>query len=196
MTFGIHNIIGIHRLQAGQKNYSTPLIFKSYKTWPSWQRKAFDYFIWCHLDRTVEFCTALICWWWLFPLTFPEAQQWAMPWVCRVLLFNIACELMTYTFWHWITHARRSPYAHGPLHEKKFNPVNPYEEKQQHHLFREITFTTLGWIQSSFIQCVFMWLWASDRLSYYSAFWSRPFFSIGMLLGITYWSAFHFYWVR
>jgi hypothetical protein len=88
-----------------------------------------------------------------------------------------------------------SSYAQGPLHKKKFNPINPYEEKGQHHLLREITFTTLGWLQSAFVQCVFMWLWASGRLPYCSDFWSRPFFSIFILLSVTYWRSFHFYWV-
>jgi hypothetical protein len=195
MTFGIHNIVGIHRLHTGQKNYSAPLIFKSYKQWSSRQQKMFDYLIWCHLDRAVEFGVSLLCWLWLFPLTFSEANEWHFQWVFRVFLFNIACEFITYSFWHWMTHARRSPYAQGPLHEKKFNPVNPYEEKGKNHLSREITYTTLGWLQSSLVQCIFMWLWASDRLPYYSDFWSRPFFSIFILLGTTYWSAFHFYWV-
>jgi hypothetical protein len=195
MTFGIHNIVGIHRLHTGQKNYSTPLIFKTYKQWSYWQRKTFDHLIWCHLDRAVEFSVALLCWFWIFPLTFSEANEWHFQWVFRVFLFNIACEFTTYPFWHWMTHARRSPYAQGPLHEKKFNPVNPYEVKGQDHLSREITFTTLGWLQSSFVQCIFMWLWASGRLPCYSDFWSRPFFSIFILLSVTYWSAFHFYWV-
>ncbi|CAF1030163.1 unnamed protein product [Rotaria sordida] len=194
MTFGIHNIVGIHRLHTGQKNYSTPLIFRTYKQWSYWERKAFDYLIWCHLDRAVEFSVALLCWFWIFPLTFSEANEWHFQWVFRVFLFNIACEFTTYPFWHWMTHARRSPYAQGPLHEKKFNPVNPYEDKGQDHLLREITFTTLGWLQSSFVQCIFMWLWASGRLPYYGDFWSRPFFSIFILLNVTYWSAFHFYW--
>ncbi|CAF1092974.1 unnamed protein product [Rotaria sordida] len=155
MTFGIRNIIGIHRLHTGQKNYSAPLIFKTYAQWSYWQRKAFDYLIWCHLGHALDFIAALL-----------------------------SCEFILYSFWHWMTYARMIPYPQGPSHEKKFNPVNPYEEKGQHHLLREITFTTLGWLQSAFVQCIFMWLWASGRLPYYSDFWSRPFFSIFILLGI------------
>ncbi|UJR13098.1 hypothetical protein I4U23_000122 [Adineta vaga] len=125
MTFGIHNIIGIHRLHNRQKDYSNPLIFKSYKQWSSWQQKLFDYFIWCHLDRAGEFIVTLFCWFCLFPLTFHQANQWHWQWVSKVFLFNIICEFVTYSFWHWMTHARQSPYPHGPLHEKKFNPMNP-----------------------------------------------------------------------
>ncbi|CAF3804228.1 unnamed protein product [Rotaria sordida] len=155
MTFGIRNIIGIHRLHTGQKNYSAPLIFKTYAQWSYWQRKAFDYLIWCHLGYALDFIAA-----------------------------HLSCKFILYSFWYWMTYARMSPYPQGPLHEKKFNPVNPYEEKGQHHLLREITFTTLGWLQSAFVQCIFMWLWASGRLPYYSDFWSQPFFSIFILLGI------------
>ena len=110
-------------------------------------------------------------------------------------MYNLACEFTFYPFWHWITHSRRSPYAHGRLQEVKFNSKNPYEEKGQNHLLREMTCTTLGWLQSAFVQCVFMWLWASGRLPYYSEFWSRPIFSIFILMGVTYWRELHFYWV-
>jgi len=196
MTFSIRNIVGIHRLHTGQKNYSTPLIFKTYAQWSYWQRKAFDYLIWCHLAHALDFSAALLCWLWIFPITFPQANEWHFKWVSIVFLYNLAWEFTVYPFWHWMTHARISPYAQGPLHEKKFNPNNPYEEKGQHHLSREIIHTTLGWLQSAFVQCVFMWLWASGRLPYYSDFWSRPYFSIFILLGVTFWREFHFYWIH
>jgi hypothetical protein len=195
MTFGVRNIVGIHRLHTGDKNYSTPLIFKTYAKWTYWQRKAFDYLIGCHLAHALDFSAALLCWLWLFPITFPEANEWHFKWVSRVFLYNLAWEFTVYPFWHWMTQARMSPYPRGPLHEKKFNPANPYEEKGRHHLLREVTFTTLGWLQSAFIQCIFMWLWASGRLPYYTDFWSRPFFSLFILAGVTFWREFHFYWV-
>ncbi|CAF1538815.1 unnamed protein product [Rotaria sordida] len=196
MTFGIRNIVGIHRLHIGQKNYLTPLLFKTYEKWSYWKKEAFDYLIWCHLAHALDFSIALLCWLWIFPITFPEANQWHIKWVSRVFLYNIACEFIFYSFWHWMTYGRTSPYPRGSLHEKKFNPINQYEEKNQHQLLREITFTTLGWLQSAFVQCVFMWLWASGRLPYYNDFWSRPFFSIYILLIIAYWREFHFYWAN
>ena len=195
MTFGLRNIVSIHRLHTGVKDYSSPLFFKTYSQWSNGQRKVFDLFIWCHLAHALEFGVALLCWLCLFPLTFPQAHQWHFQWVSRVFLFNLACEFIIYSFWHWMTQARMSPYAQGPLHEKKFNPVNPYDDKKHHHLAREMTFTTLGWLQSASVQCIFMWLWASGRLPYYADFWSRPFFSIFILLCVTYWREFHFYWV-
>ena len=195
MTFGVRNIVAIHRLTQGDKNYLTPLLFKTYAQWSYWQRKAFDYLIWCHLAHALEFSAALLCWLLIFPITFPEASEWHFKWVSRVFLYNLACEFTLYPFWHWVTHARRSPYANGPLHKKKFNQENPYDQKGQHHLRREITFTTLGWLQSAFVQCVFMWLWASGRLPYYYDFWSRPFFSMFILACVTYLRDFHFYWV-
>jgi hypothetical protein len=196
MTFGIRNIVGIHRLHTGHKDYSAPLVFRTYGQWSYWQQKVFDNLIGIHLGHALDFSVALLCWLWLFPITFPEANEWHIKWVSRVFLFNIACEFIVCSFWHWMTYARMSPYPKGPLHEKKYNPVNPYEGKDQHHLLREITLTTLGWLHSAFIQCVFMWLWASGRLSYYNDFWSRPFFSIFILLAITFWREFHFYWVN
>lgn len=196
MTFGLHQIVAIHRLSQGVKDYSSPLFFKTYQQWSQWQRKAFDLLIWCHLAHALEFSVALLCWLFLFPLTFPDAHQWQFQWVFRVFLFNVVCEFVVYSFWHWMTQSASGPYAQGALRERKFNPKSAYEEKDQQHLTREIIFTTLGWLQSAFIQCVFMWLWASGRLPFYADFWSRPFFSMFILLGVTYWREFHFYWVN
>ena len=195
MTFGIHNIVGIHRLHHGVKDFSMPILFKGYRQWSNWQRKAFDFLIWCHLAHTLDLSVAFICWVLIFPLTFPYAHHWNMDWTIRVILFNLLCEFIVYPFWHWMTYAQSSPYPHGELHKKKFNPINPYKDNDHRHLLREITFTTLGWLQSALVQCIFMWLWASGRLSFYTDFWSRPFFSIIGLLSVTYWREFHFYWV-
>ncbi|CAF3771776.1 unnamed protein product [Rotaria sp. Silwood1] len=81
MTFGIGNIIRIHRLHTGHKDYSTPLLFKTYPQWSYWQRKAFDYLIWYHLVHALEFSVALLCWLWVFPMTFFEANECHFKWV-------------------------------------------------------------------------------------------------------------------
>ncbi|CAF3934231.1 unnamed protein product [Rotaria sp. Silwood1] len=104
MTVDIHNIVGIHRLHTN------------------------------HKADALVFGVALLCWLWIFPITFPEANQWHFKWISIVFLYNIACEFIIYSFWHWITHGRTSPYLQGEFHEKKFNPLNSYEEKGQHHL--------------------------------------------------------------
>lgn len=196
MTFSLYNIFSIHRLHRGIRDYSSPLLFRNYHRWTTWKRKAFDFLLWCHLAHALDFLVALLCWLFLFPRTFPDAQQWEFQWVFKVIFFNLAAEFVVYPYWHWMTHSRLSPYARGPLHEKKFNPTNPYDDRQHQHLRREITFTTLGWLQSALVQCLFMWLWASGKLPFYSDFWSRPFRSLAMLLGVTYWREFHFYWVK
>jgi hypothetical protein len=195
MTFGIHNLVAIHRLHTGDKQFASGIFFRNYQNWSAWQRKAFDTLVWCHLAHALDFAVALICWLCLFPLTFAQAHQWTASWVTRVLLFNLVCELFVYSFWHWLTHSSLSPYARGVLREKKFNPTNPYDDGKQQHLLREVFLTTLGWLQSALLQCTFMWLWASGRLPFYTQFWSRPVFSVFILLVITYWREFHFYWV-
>jgi len=55
---------------------------------------------------------------------------------------------------------------------------------------------TLGWIQSSMIQCLMMWLWASGRIPVYLQFWQFPIYSVFLLLLVTYWREFHFYFVH
>ena len=196
MTFGITNLIRIHRLHTGQKDYAKPIILKTYPQWSNWKKNILDYLIWIPFGDTLGLGAAIICWLWIFPMTFPEAHEWHIRWVSIVFLYNLACEFILCSFWHWLTYSRTSPYANGPLHEKKFNPINPYENEKQQHLLREVTFATLGWLQSALIQCVFIWLWASGRLPYYDNFWSHPFFSIFFLIMAIFWRYIHFYWVN
>ena len=72
---------------------------------------------------------------------------------------------------------------------------NQYEHHSS-HLRREITFTTLGWLQSGAWQCLLMWLWASGRVPLYTRFWSTPSYSLLVLAAVTFWREVHFYWVH
>jgi len=199
MTFGLNQVLAIHRLHSGKGGIDV----LGYKKWPRWLQTLYIYVIGCHLAQLLEIIISLICWFFLFPKTFPEAKEWRFGWVYKVVLFNLACEFILYSFWHYMTYA--SAYAEGKLKEKKFNPVNQYEPSAKRagffssptgHLQREILFTTLGWLQSSAIQCIFMWLWANNKIPVYLNFWDHPVYSIFLFLGITYWREFHFYWVH
>jgi hypothetical protein len=94
MTFGIRNIVGIHRLHTRQKNYSIPLLFKTYEQWSYWQRKAFDYFIWCHLAHALDFSATLLCWLWIFPITFSEANVLIFIFFLHVIQFIFLLNLL------------------------------------------------------------------------------------------------------
>jgi sterol desaturase/sphingolipid hydroxylase (fatty acid hydroxylase superfamily) len=61
------------------------------------------------------------------------------------------------------------------------------------NLEREITFTTLGWLQSAFWQCVFTHLWACGMLPMYTSFFTYPCYSVLVLMAMTYWREIHFY---
>ena len=50
-------------------------------------------------------------------------------------------------------------------------------------LEREIFLTTLGWLQSSIWQCIFLRLYASGTLAGSTDFWAAPFHSL-MLLAV------------
>ncbi|CAF1273839.1 unnamed protein product [Didymodactylos carnosus] len=97
-----------------------------------------------------------------------------------------------------------SVYAEGKLKEKKFNSINQYEPNGRAglffsstgHLQREVIFNTLGWLQSSMLQCIMMWLWANNKIPYYTNFWAYPGYSVFLFLLVTYWREFHFYWVH
>jgi len=200
MTYGLRNILGIVRVHKGEQPLDA-LVFST-KDWPAWLVSLYGWLIYCHAAHLFDFAVALTCWLWLFPLTFPDAKEWHLNWVLKVVAFNLTCEFVFYTFWHHMTYA--GSYARGPLKKRKYNQQNQYEESgivgylrsSSGNLQREVFLTTLGFLQSSLYQCVVMWLWASGRVPYYADFWSRPVVSIGGLVFATYWREFHFYWVH
>ena len=61
-----------------------------------------------------------------------------------MIAFNLACEFLFVGFWHWLgTSPRRDARGLKPV---KFNPVDQYDKTS--NLQREVTFTTLGWLQT------------------------------------------------
>jgi hypothetical protein len=202
MTFGpaqIQNVINIHN--------GTPSA--PGKSWGFWPDKMWDYAIGCHWGHKTDFLAALLCYVIFFGEGWEErCKEWSLTWVLPIVAYNIACELVLCNTWHWLTYA--GPYAKGVVQigvnagGQKLNPDNQYEpgasekvgmfSSSSGALQREITFTTLGWIQSSLLQCSFMFLWASGKLPHYNSFWVNPGWSLGHLLFVTYWREFHFYW--
>jgi len=176
-----------------EKNLGKHFFFTSYENWPTWQKKVYDHILGCHIAHALDFLAALICYLFIFPITFPYAKQWEIGWVSKVIAFNLACEFIVYGFWHFITYG----YSPENLKNRKYNPVNQYTDKSFSGQFRrEMIFTTLGFLQSSGFQCVMMHLWASGKVPYYIDFWRYPIYSVLSLLFITYWREFHFYWVH
>jgi len=142
----------------------------------------------CHLAHTTDFIVALICYLYFFPVE--KAKEFRLDWILTVLIYNLSVEFILFGGWHMI--------MYGPFKQKiwdqKFNQEDQYH--QTGNLKREITFTTLGFLQSSLYQIVIMHLLASNKISWYSDFWTFPLSSIFWLLFATYWREFHFYWVH
>eukprot|EP01112_Ceratiomyxa_fruticulosa_P024082 TRINITY_DN9561_c0_g1_i2.p1 TRINITY_DN9561_c0_g1~~TRINITY_DN9561_c0_g1_i2.p1 ORF type:complete len:327 (-),score=32.91 TRINITY_DN9561_c0_g1_i2:184-1164(-) len=201
MTFSILNVLGVVQVSKGSQP-SSSLLLHDYENWSVWKKSIYDYLIGCHLSHILDFSTALVCYYLFFVYTntFEEAKQWNASWVSKVVVFNLVCEFVVYGFWHWMLYVGQ--YSKGNMKSRKFNKVNQYGENptlfssSTGNLEREILFTTLGWLQSSMYQCVMMWLWKSERVPFYSNFWSLPFRSVFFLLFVTYWREFHFYWVH
>jgi len=153
----------------------------------SWSSTLFDFTVGCHLAHSTDFLCALICYGFFFPIE--KAAEWRLDWMLSVLVYNLAVEAVCYGGWHTL--------MYGPLRNtfwsRKYNPKNQYEEG---NLLREITFTTLGFIQSSVYQMVMMHLMASGKVVYYNDFWAYPVWSLFWLLFVTYWREFHFYWAH
>jgi len=190
MTYGLRNIVGVLKVHSGKEAPSG--VFFTYDHWPRFWQKLYDYTIGCHAGHLVDFGAALVCYLVLYPSLIDEAKDWNVNWVSKVIAFNLICEFLVYGFWHWLTYAGR--YATGKLKNKKYNPENQYETSG--NLQREVSLTTLGWLQSSAFQCVMTHLWATGRVPYYLDFWQYPAYSMGMLLLVTYWREFHFYWIH
>lgn len=201
MTYSYHNVRAVRHLH---KTGDVPLppFLPNYASWPGWLQVTYNYLIGCHVGHLLDFSVALLCYYIFFVWTntFEQASTWQLGWVSRVVAFNLVCEFTIYGFWHWFVYA--SEYARGPLKSKKFNKNNQYEENgpvgmfssTSGHLQREVFLTTLGWLQSSAYQCVMMWLWASGRVPFYADFWATPSKSIALLMFVTYFREFHFYW--
>eukprot|EP00995_Heteronema_vittatum_P010434 NODE_589_length_1277_cov_421.285016_g424_i0.p1 GENE.NODE_589_length_1277_cov_421.285016_g424_i0~~NODE_589_length_1277_cov_421.285016_g424_i0.p1 ORF type:complete len:358 (-),score=106.95 NODE_589_length_1277_cov_421.285016_g424_i0:203-1189(-) len=190
MTYNFGHIVGIIRFQRGAKAPEPPGP-------PTWLGQAWVYLIGCHTGHLLDFCAALLCYFVAFPLE--EAAEWHADWVFRVVGFNVLLGWALNGFWHWFVYL--SPFSKRMLSERKFNPVNPYQQQGQQsgptaQFRREFIYTTLGWLQSAAFQCVMMWLWASNQLPCYLDFWAHPVYSIGHLWVIAYWREIHFYWVH
>lgn len=161
------------------------------------------YTVGAHAGHLLEFSVALICYFLLYAdgTWMEEAKTWQIRWVSRIVLFNLCCELVILNFWHYWSYVSPlyAAYKEGGM---KLEPENQYEPETDRawmfssstgNLEREITFTTLGWLQSSFWQCVFTHAWACGYLSCYVDFWAFPMFSLGSLFVTTYWREIHFY---
>ena len=192
MTFGIKHIVGITTVQTRKGFFGTvkPLFGANWREvslgFRGWTLEdVWVYVVGAHLGHLTEFLVALACYFIFFSdgSWQTECAELRAGWILRVVAFNLACEVVFVGFWHWLTYVSR--FARGIAHVK-FNPVNQYAAGSP-HLRREMIFTTLGWLQSASLQCLFMYLWVrrSRRecvvavcVSFSSCFWlSRPGFA-------------------
>jgi len=151
----------------------------------------YDFFIKSHLSHCVDFSAALICYFWFFPIE--KAHTLSLDWISVVLFYNLAVMGILYGGWHYTLYNYFA--TNSQVRSRKFNPQDQYA-KGTDNLQREMLFTTLGFIQSSFYQVVMMHAWAKGWVPYYTNFWDYPIYSLGSLLFVTYWREFHFYWVH
>mmetsp|Transcript_48034 Transcript_48034/g.104476 ORF Transcript_48034/g.104476 Transcript_48034/m.104476 type:complete len:495 (-) Transcript_48034:118-1602(-) len=207
MTYGIRNLVGI-RASAKDPDPKREGYFGTRKSplgdWGTIGNTIYTYAWGCHTGHTLEFLVALCCYWLLYSdgTIMEEAKTFQMGWVGKILAFNLACEVIFFGFWHYVTYVSRFALSLAPF---KYNPENQYEPGKQQarmltsttgNLQREMFYTTLGWLQSTASQCVLTWAWASGRLPYYLDFWRNPWYSVLLLMGVTYWREVHFYFVH
>lgn len=208
MTYSIRHVVGISAYSGGDKR-SRPGFFGTLHfflgDWGEWGNHIWKLVIGAHCSHALEMAAAVLCWVVLYAdgSIWEEAKEWRAAWVARIVLFNLACEFVCCSFWHWMTYA--SHYSEA-LQEVKYNPKSQYEPdtggragimySETGNLEREIFFNTLGWLQSAFWQAVFTHLWACGFVPVYMDFFARPVYSVVLLLAPTYWREIHFYWVH
>jgi lathosterol oxidase len=191
MTFGLRNFLGA---AAGVKQVKGCAALR-YSELPLWATKTLDLLFFEHYQHLLELAIALLCYHTLWDYTFSRASTgFSSDWIIPVFGFNYLCMVSTFGFWHWWTY--HGPYA-STLNRFKFNPEDPYQGPEgAAALRREIFYTFLGWTQSSVLQCVGTWAYATGRAPFYEDFWSRPIFSLTTLLLVNLWRTTHFYWVH
>lgn len=208
MTFGIKTIAGIATLQTRKGFFGTvePLFGKDWgeiklfragftKARMQWTLEdVWTYAIGCHLGHALEFLVALLTYHTFFDAGWIErCAELQLGWVSKVVAYNLACEAVIPGCWHFFTYGWKL--ARG-LDKFKFNEKSPYANGWDEHLRREVTFTTLGWLQSAGWQVLWMWLWASGRVAFYGNFFEYPAFSVFSLCFVTYWREIHFYFAH
>lgn len=174
---------------------------------PKQHRGTFYKYVWgCHSAHSLEILVAVSCYSLLYwdGQWLVDAQTWQPEWVSKIVLFNLVCEVVIVGFWHYMTYAREG--ASKALHDFKFNPTNQYEPggdrvgmvvSSTGNLQREVLFTTLGWLQSSFWQCVFTHWWAIGFLPMPDLMSRSGFALTGTLFFlVAYWREIHFYLVH
>eukprot|EP00913_Durusdinium_trenchii_P023826 g22376.t1 len=127
-------------------------------------------------------------------------REWKVGWVSSIVLYNLLCEIVLCSFWHYFTYVSDT-YESLMKNGLKMNPANQYEPQGKAKMLTsssgqlelEITFTTLGWLQSAFWQCLFTTLWARGALPVYMNFWEYPLYSLLLLWLVAYWREIHFY---
>eukprot|EP01111_Echinosteliopsis_oligospora_P010110 TRINITY_DN3087_c0_g1_i1.p1 TRINITY_DN3087_c0_g1~~TRINITY_DN3087_c0_g1_i1.p1 ORF type:complete len:154 (+),score=32.72 TRINITY_DN3087_c0_g1_i1:95-556(+) len=127
MTYGIRNVVGVVKKSSGLSS-SKGILF-DYSSWPSWAQYAYDLMIGCHVAHALDFLVALVCYLWIFPETFKEAHVFKFGWMVKIVMYNIACEILFYGFWHHLTYASR--FSLG-VHSSKYNKKNQYNFMLNH----------------------------------------------------------------
>jgi len=208
MTYSIKNLVGVAAWRRGDSSERKGF-FGTRKPlcgdWGKWGNKIYDFVVGCHLAHGLDFSAALLCFFMLYGdgSIMEEAETWQVRWISRIVLYNLCCEVVVYSIWHFLTYSDSTNMR--SLTPAKMNKTNQYEpdglpvrmfSSSSGHLEREITFTTLGWLQSSFWQCLLTHAWACGYLRCYLDFWGSPLYSVALLASVTYWREIHFYWAH
>ena len=156
-----------------------------------------------HASHALDLGVTLLCYWLFYSSGswLVECREWRIGWVSSIFLFNLACEVIICNFWHYFNYVSD---LYGTLVKRgiKHNPTNQYEPQSDEagmltsstgQLEREITFTTLGWLQSALWQCIFTNLWAKGALPIYANFFEYPVYSLFLMWFVAYWREIHFY---
>jgi len=121
-----------------------------------------------------------------------------MPVGCTEVLYfrNLALLWLFAGGWHYYFYMRK---ANG---SKQKYDANWQATDSPKFLFGDQVYSNVFWSCVSGVtiwslyEVMFMWLWQQEKAPVYYDWWSKPYYSFGLLLAIPIWREFHFYWVH
>ena len=201
MTFSIVNIFRVAFIRIGVPIEPNSAVLPTYDSWPRFAQRAYLILVHSYAQHATEFIVALAMYFLLWPLTMPHAASFQTGWILKVVAFNIMLEMLTYGFWHAMMYAGQASTEDGPLRQYKYNPRNQYEptgpvghiSSSTGHLQREVSLTTLGWLQASVWEILVMHAYATGYLTASPCLWRHV--ALWIVVG-SWWRDAHFYFIH
>jgi len=192
MTIGIRNILGILRAESIARGEELGFGKNFFASLSPNLRYVYLLLFGTHYQHALELIVSLVYYQFFYEQHMKQASTLTGRWIFEIIFFNLLCEIIIYGGWHTILY--NSSFGGTRLSKYKFHPDNQYAGPEgKENLQREVFYTTLGWLQSSFWQIGGMYLIKKSFFPKPAIFLSNPILIILTILLQAQWRYFHFY---